>query len=113
MSLGTASRALGLLLAPVEVTVADNSRPGQSNPGVHSDTEPTDPLAFATPLESDPSRLKNTQMALLVGLSPQEELPGFATAFDEEAMKGYLRAALFGTGRPGYTVERCTPTKPL
>jgi hypothetical protein len=48
-----------------------------------------------------------------IALSPQEALPGFATAFDEEAMKGYLQAALFGTHRPGYLVERCTPTRPL
>jgi Phosphotransferase enzyme family len=40
-------------------------------------------------------------------------LPGLAGAFDEEAMKGHLQAALFGTARPTYTVERCTPTAPL
>ena len=40
-------------------------------------------------------------------------LPGLATAFDEEAMKGYIQAALFRTDRPSYTVERCTPTRPL
>jgi hypothetical protein len=48
-----------------------------------------------------------------IGLSPQEALPGFATAFDEEAIKGYLQAALFGTRRPAYLVERCMPTRPL
>jgi hypothetical protein len=48
-----------------------------------------------------------------VGLSPQEALPGFATAFDEEAMKGHLQVALFGGDDAGYTVERCTPTRPL
>jgi Phosphotransferase enzyme family len=40
-------------------------------------------------------------------------LPGLAAAFDEEAMKGYMQAALFGTNRPAYTVQRCTPTAPL
>ena len=59
------------------------------------------------PIESHPSG------RLTVGLSPQEALPGFATAFDEEAMKGYFQAALFGTDRASYTVERCTPTRPL
>jgi phosphotransferase family enzyme len=49
----------------------------------------------------------------LEGLPPREALPGLATAMDEEAMKGYLQAALFGTDRPSYTVERCTPTRPL
>jgi hypothetical protein len=49
----------------------------------------------------------------VVGLSPQEALPGLATALDEEAMKGHVRAALFGTDRPSYAVERCTPTRPL
>jgi hypothetical protein len=48
-----------------------------------------------------------------IALSPQEALPGFATAFDEEAMKGYLQTALFGTQRPSYVVERCLPTRPL
>jgi hypothetical protein len=58
------------------------------------------------PIESHPSGLK-------VGLLPQEALPGLATAFDEEAMKGYVQAALFGTDGPSHTVERCTPTRPL
>jgi hypothetical protein len=58
------------------------------------------------PIESHPSELK-------VGLSPEEALPELATAFDEEAMKGYVQAALFGTDRPSYTVERCLPTRPL
>jgi Phosphotransferase enzyme family len=48
----------------------------------------------------------------MAGLSPQEALPGFATALDEEAMKGYLQEALFGSDRPGYTVKRCTPKRP-
>jgi phosphotransferase family enzyme len=58
------------------------------------------------PIESHPSELE-------VGLSPHDALPGLATAFDEEAMKGYVQAALFRTDRAGYTVERCTPTRPL
>jgi hypothetical protein len=58
------------------------------------------------PIEPHPSELT-------AGLSPQEALPGLATAFDEEAMKGHLQAALFGTDRPSYIVERCTPTRPL
>jgi hypothetical protein len=58
------------------------------------------------PIESHPSDLT-------VGLSPQEALPGLVTAFDEDAMKGYFQATLFGTDRPSYTVERCTPTRPL
>jgi hypothetical protein len=36
-----------------------------------------------------------------------------STAFDEEAMKGYVQAALFGASLPSYIVERCTPTRPL
>jgi hypothetical protein len=52
-------------------------------------------------------------MARLVGSSLQEVLPGLATAFDEEAMRGYLQAAFFGADRPSYTVERCVPTAPL
>src|SRR5687768_3834573 len=28
-------------------------------------------------------------------------------------MKGYVEAALFGADRPRYTVDRCTPTRPL
>jgi hypothetical protein len=39
-------------------------------------------------------------------------LPGLATAFSEAAMREYLQAALFGD-RSRYTVERCTPTRPL
>jgi phosphotransferase family enzyme len=63
-------------------------------------------VSITVPIESHPSELK-------AGLSPQEALPGLATAFDEEAIKGYVQAALFGTDRPSYTVERCTPTRPL
>jgi aminoglycoside phosphotransferase (APT) family kinase protein len=40
-------------------------------------------------------------------------LPGLATAFDEEAMKRFVRDALFGADGPAYVVERCTPTRPL
>jgi hypothetical protein len=58
------------------------------------------------PIESHPSELT-------VGLSPQEALPGLPTAFDEEAMKGYFQAALFGTDRSRYIIERCVPTRPL
>ena len=47
------------------------------------------------------------------GLSAQEALPGLATALDEESMKDYVQGALFGNDRPGYSVERCTPTRPL
>jgi hypothetical protein len=50
---------------------------------------------------------------VLIGLSPQEALPGLATAFDEEAMKGYLQSALFGVDRSGYAVERCMPADPF
>jgi hypothetical protein len=48
----------------------------------------------------------------VVGLSPHRALPGLAAALDEEAMKGYVQPALFGTD-PSYIVERCTPTRPL
>jgi hypothetical protein len=48
-----------------------------------------------------------------IDLSPHEALPGYATAFDQEAMKGHLQAALFGTDRPRYLVERCRPSRPL
>jgi Phosphotransferase enzyme family len=47
------------------------------------------------------------------GVPPHEALPGLATAFDEEAMKRYLQAALFGTDRRDYIVERSTATRPL
>jgi Phosphotransferase enzyme family len=56
-------------------------------------------------IESDPSEPQ-------AGLSPLEALPGLATAFDEEAMRAYVEEALLH-GRPSYTVERCTPTRPL
>jgi hypothetical protein len=45
--------------------------------------------------------------------APSELLPGFATAFHEDAMKSHLQAALFGTNRSDYVVERCTPRRPL
>jgi hypothetical protein len=65
------------------------------------------------PIESHRSELEDGETAPVVGQSPHEALPGLPTAFDEEAMKGYVQAALFGTDRPSYTVERCTPTRPL
>jgi Phosphotransferase enzyme family len=46
-------------------------------------------------------------------VSPWEVLPGLSTAFDEDAMKVYFQAALFGTGRSRHIVERCVPTRPL
>jgi Phosphotransferase enzyme family len=39
----------------------------------------------------------------------QRELPGVKTAFDAEAMRGYLQAALFGTAHPTAVIERCEP----
>jgi phosphotransferase family enzyme len=49
----------------------------------------------------------------VVGASPTQALPGLTAAFDEEAMKGHVQRALFGADRPSFTVERCTPTRPL
>jgi Ser/Thr protein kinase RdoA (MazF antagonist) len=43
---------------------------------------------------------------------PTDVLPGLATAFDEEAMKGHLQSALFGQSSE-YVVERCRPVRPL
>jgi hypothetical protein len=65
------------------------------------------------PIESHRAKLEDPATPSAIGISPQEALPGLATAFDEEAMKGYLQAALFGADRPSYTVDRCTPTRPL
>lgn len=45
-----------------------------------------------------------------IELSAKEALPGLATAFDDEAMKGYLQEVLFGAD---YVVERCTARRPL
>jgi hypothetical protein len=45
--------------------------------------------------------------------SRSEAPPGFEPAFDDDQMKQYLQSALFGTDRPDYVVERCTPTRPL
>jgi hypothetical protein len=65
------------------------------------------------PIESQRSAHVDPETASAAGLSPQEALPGLATAFDEEAMKEHLQVALFGADRPRYSVERCTPTRPL
>jgi hypothetical protein len=65
------------------------------------------------PIESDRFELAGGPAEAAVGLSPHEALPGLAAAFDEGTMKGHLQAALFGSGRPAYTVVRCTPTRPL
>jgi hypothetical protein len=48
-----------------------------------------------------------------VGLPPEKALQGFATAFDEEAMRGHLQAVLFGAEQPRYVVEECRPRRPL
>jgi hypothetical protein len=48
-----------------------------------------------------------------VGLPPEEALPGFATAFDEEAMRGHLQSVLFGAEQPRYDVESVRATRPL
>src|SRR5687768_3905897 len=51
--------------------------------------------------------------AATAGVSPFEALPGLATAFDEDRMKGHLGAALFGRDRARYSIEQDTPTRPL
>jgi ABC-type multidrug transport system fused ATPase/permease subunit len=38
----------------------------------------------------------------------QQDLPGMATAFDHEAMRGYLQTALFGTSNPRFTIASCS-----
>jgi ABC-type multidrug transport system fused ATPase/permease subunit len=38
----------------------------------------------------------------------QQDLPGMATAFDHQAMQGYLQAALFGTSNPRFTIASCS-----
>jgi ABC-type multidrug transport system fused ATPase/permease subunit len=43
-------------------------------------------------------------------LSPalRQELPGMATAFDNQAMQGYLQAALLGTSNSRFTITSCS-----
>ena len=48
-----------------------------------------------------------------IPLSILEELPGIAAAFDEDAMRGHMQAALFGPGASGFALERCEPGRPL
>jgi ABC-type multidrug transport system fused ATPase/permease subunit/thiamine kinase-like enzyme len=43
----------------------------------------------------------------------QAELPNLATAFDGEAMRGYLQLALFGKSHTQHRIERCTPGKAI
>ena len=45
--------------------------------------------------------------------SIRQELPGIAGAFNDQVMRGHIQAALFGPPRSHFTVERCTPDKPL
>jgi thiamine kinase-like enzyme len=53
--------------------------------------------------------LLGTQLDPLRSPALQQELPGVKTAFDAEAMRGYLQAALFGKAHPNYLIERCEP----
>src|SRR3954463_6540716 len=48
----------------------------------------------------------SAQLDPLSSATIREELPGAQAAFDADAMRGYLQAALFGAG---YTIERCEP----
>ncbi len=48
-----------------------------------------------------------------IPVSILEELPGIAAAFDEDAMRGHMQAALFGPGASGFALERCEPGRPL
>src|SRR5262252_5340401 len=41
-----------------------------------------------------------------------KDLPGLETAFDEDAMRGHLQAAIFGAGSR-WTLERCEPDRPM
>jgi len=43
----------------------------------------------------------------------QRELTGIVTAFDGDAMRGYLQAALFGKSNPNYQIEHCVPGKAI
>jgi hypothetical protein len=45
--------------------------------------------------------------------SIRQELPGIAGAFDGQLMRGHLQAALFDAARARFSVESCTPDKPL
>jgi ABC-type multidrug transport system fused ATPase/permease subunit len=38
----------------------------------------------------------------------RQDLPGLATAFDNQAMQGYLQTALFGTSNPRFTIAGCS-----
>src|SRR5262249_47891149 len=42
-----------------------------------------------------------------------DELPGIAAAFDEDAMRDHLQAALFGPPGSALTLERCEAGRPL
>src|SRR5262245_52319375 len=55
------------------------------------------------------ARLLDTQLDPLSSPLLLRELPGAQTAFDAEAMRGYLQRALFGDTRDEYTIERCEP----
>ena len=43
----------------------------------------------------------------------RRELPGLATAFDEQRVRAYLQEALFGKSHAQYRIERCAPGKAL
>ena len=65
----------------------------------------------ADPPDSEPAPLTNTQLDPLQSAALQHELPGLATALNEQAMRAHLQAALFGAAPSRYTVARCIPGK--
>ncbi len=72
-------------------------------------------IAAYQPQASDSTdrRLDGAKLDLRHSPVVQRELPGLQTAFDGEAMRGYLQAVLFGKTRPTYRIERCTPGKAI
>ena len=65
----------------------------------------------ADPPDAAPAPLTNAQLDPLQSAALQHELPGLATALDEQAMRVHLQAALFGAAPSRYTVARCIPGK--
>jgi thiamine kinase-like enzyme len=59
-------------------------------------------------LDTTVSRLSRAQLDPLASPVLQRELPGLATALDEQAMRGRLQSLLFGDDSR-YTIERCNP----
>jgi ABC-type multidrug transport system fused ATPase/permease subunit len=74
-------------------------------------SQPSPREAVAPQPQAASRRLEDSQLDPRHSPILQQELPGLQTAFDDQAMQGYLQTALFGKANARFTIARCEPSE--